>query len=67
MAVNAVNATMERRAKGVEREVRVSGFPTFRSLRHGTPAATYSDRNRGFAAISHSDADRELFETWGWG
>lgn len=67
MAINAVNATIERRARGAEREARGSALPIFRSLRHGVPAATYTDRNRSFATVSRSDADRALFETWGWG
>ncbi len=67
MAVNTVSATMERRAKGAEREARVSGMPTFRSVRHGAPAATYSDRNRCAEAVASSGAGRLLFETWGWG
>jgi hypothetical protein len=67
MAISAVNATLERRTEDTKRAARRTAFPTFRSLRHGAPAATYSERNRGADAVSRSDAGRLLFETWGWG
>lgn len=67
MAVNALDTTVERSAESAGRQVRRYVFPTFRSLRHGVPAATYDDRNRDSAIVSYSDADRALFETWGWG
>jgi hypothetical protein len=65
MAVNALDAVVERRAE--TRTARRSVFSTFRSLRHGVPAATNDDRNRDAAIVSRSDADRALYETWGWG
>jgi hypothetical protein len=64
MAVNTVNARIVRR-EGAERQDRIA-FPTFRSLRHGVPAATYDERARGSAAISRDIADRILVEDWGW-
>jgi hypothetical protein len=66
MAVNVLDAVVERRAENRSRTPRYI-FPTFRSLRHGVPAATNADRNRDAAIVSRSDADRALFETWGWG
>jgi hypothetical protein len=64
MAVNTVNATVQARTGNDARRRFV--FPTFRSLRHGVPAATHSDRARGFAAVSRDVTDRMLFEDWGW-
>ena len=66
MAVNAVNGTSERRVKLVEKESRRFAVPTFRSLRHGAPAATYSDQVRGTAGVGREMADRVLAEGWGW-
>ena len=66
MAVNTVNARIARRAESEERQSRRFVFPTFRSLRHGAPAATYSERARGSAAIARDVADHILYEDWGW-
>jgi hypothetical protein len=65
MAVNTMSAT-ERRPRIVDREARRFSFPTFRSLRHGAPAATYSDRTRGETTVARDMTDRMLFEDWGW-
>jgi hypothetical protein len=65
MAVNTVNARIARR-EGAERQDRRVAFPTFRSLRHGVPAATYDERARGSAALSRDVSDRILAEDWGW-
>jgi hypothetical protein len=66
MAVNTISAGIERRVRAVGSEARRLGFPTLRSLRHGVPAATYSDRARGEAMVSRDTTDRMLFEGWGW-
>ncbi len=66
MAVNALNAAVERRVKVVGKEPRGFSIPTFRSLRHGVPAATYDDQVRGTASVAREVADRVLFEDWGW-
>jgi hypothetical protein len=65
MAVNVLNAAVEQRAQGRTRTPRYI-VPTFRSLRHGIPAATNDDRNRDDAIVSRSDAERALYEAWGW-
>ena len=65
MAVSTV-ARIERREETAQSRAPRFVFPTFRSLRHGAPAATYSDRIRGSEAISHDATDRMLFEDWGW-
>ena len=65
MAVNTVNTRIARR-EGAERQDRGIVIPTFRSLRHGVPAATYNERARGSAAISRDVADRILAGDWGW-
>jgi len=66
MAVNALNATLERRVKLVGKKSRGFSIPTFRSLRHGAPAATYADQIRGTTDTAREVADRVLFEDWGW-
>ena len=66
MAVNVVNPTMERAVKVVERSGRRFALPTFRSLRHGAPAATYTERVRGEEVVSRDLADNALFADWGW-
>lgn len=66
MAVNTISVGIERRVKAVGSEARRLGFPTLRSLRHGVPAATHSDRARGEAIVPRDTADRMLFEDWGW-
>ena len=65
MAVNALDRVGERREV---RAVPDRGLviPWFRSLRHGAPAATYSERARGSAEIGRDLADRMLQRGWGW-
>ena len=66
MAVNTINAGIERRVRTIGSEARRLAFSTFRSPRHGVPAATHSDRARGEATVSRDATDRMLFEDWGW-
>ena len=66
MAVNAIHSIVERRVRVVDGEGRRFGFPTFRSLRHGMPAATHTDRVRGEAEVTRDLSDQILARDWGW-
>ena len=64
MAVNA--AAMERRVRVIGKESRGLVIPTFRSLRHGSPAANHTEQVRAATTPEREVAERVLFEDWGW-
>ena len=66
MAVNTLNATLQRRVKLIGKESRGFAVPTFRSLRHGVPAATFDEQVRGTTDAAREIAEQVLFEDWGW-
>ena len=64
MAMNA--AAMERQVRVIGKESRGFVIPTFRSLRHGRPAATYAEQVRAATTPEREVAERVLFADWGW-
>ena len=67
MALNTIH-TVAAAVSVSERGARRITGAVLRNLRHGEPAATYTDQVRGGAELDREQtiADRELATAWGW-